>query len=197
MQKSNQAKAKASVPKFFTMRIGVVFRSLIFTLAMVITHGHAMSVNEAAARGKLDEIKSAIKDGANLDAIDKSGFTPLEWCIIENRIEIAEALLDARANPNLSSADDYPLIIRAISDRRTVIVRLLVEAGAKLEARKYDGSTPLMEAVNTGNVDIVTFLLNAGADTKAKNKNGKTALGIARESENTEIIRLLEQAASR
>ena len=132
-----------------------------------------------------------LKAGASVDRADKNGSTPLHGASWFGHAEIAQLLLQARADKDKS--DPTPLH-RASSRGHAGIVRVLLEARADIDRTcssthlfeiqsTCDGettvevrmsiserdrrrrSTPLFEASLHGHVEIVRLLLAANADT--------------------------------
>jgi len=59
---------------------------------------------EAASRGDREGIKTAVANGADLNAVGKNGMTPLFWVIaIDPSLEGLQALLDNGADPNITT----------------------------------------------------------------------------------------------
>jgi len=59
---------------------------------------------EAASRGDRQGIKTAVANGADLNAVGKNGMTPLFWVIaIDPSLEGLQALLDNGADPNITT----------------------------------------------------------------------------------------------
>lgn len=108
------------------------------------------------------------------------GWTPLIYCVREDKLAMAAQLLRMRADPNLLSTDAYkstPLLF-ALDKRKEALpwVRLLLENGADPNigpgTKNY---TPLMKAVTVGELELVQLLVEAGADVMAADPQGGTA----------------------
>jgi len=106
--------------------------------------------------------------GADVNARDLDGFTPLWWLI---------------------SLNSKPANLEKI--------RLLAAAGADPNARGKLGRTPLIEAAELGDVKHVKVLLAVGADVRLKDESGNTALRVAALQHHQTVIRLLKQAGAR
>lgn len=99
----------------------------------------------------IESIKLLIASGANVNARDDNGNTPLHG-----------------ASSSFRGFTDLPEIIR-----------ILLDAGAKVDARNNDGVTPLMRAAYTNAAENAEALIAAGADVNAKTKGGLTPLWYA------------------
>jgi ankyrin repeat protein len=109
----------------------------------------------AAVSGDTNAARAAIEAGADVNARDGHGMTPL--------------MLAARGErPNQSSPEvtDHP-----------DVVRLLLERGAEVNATEgSEGFHALFWAVRYGHGEVVKVLIGRGADVNAKDKGGATPL---------------------
>ena len=100
--------------------------------------------------------------GADANARESEGWTPLEW--------------DASRNPNAAAV--------------TTAVQALVAAGADVRARGNDGAEPLYQAATNPNAEAVAAavraLVAAGADVRAKDNDGFEPLHLAAFNPNAE-----------
>jgi ankyrin repeat protein len=106
-----------------------------------------------AAYGGHRQIAQVLLDaGADLNAKDKQGFTPLHWAVYESLL--------------LPEAQE--------------VAKLLVVRGADVNARDREGSTPLFWALWVGNRNLADFLLAHGADPAIRGKGNLTSQEMAR-----------------
>ena len=153
----------------------------------------------AARTGNLEDLRGALKDGADPLAYDESaGLTPLYLAALGGAVAVVEILLSAggdvhQQNP-ANRTKTTPLHGAAMMGH-VPVARRLVAAGADVNARDISNFTPLLHAAFQGQVAMVKFLLEQGARTDIRvSVNDQTALDIARERGHTEIVRLLESA---
>jgi len=73
------------------------------TAALLRKHGGKHSIFGAAAQGNIEAVKEHLADGADLDAQDTDGDTPLHHAAIYGRKEVAKLLIANGANVNAKS----------------------------------------------------------------------------------------------
>jgi ankyrin repeat protein len=79
----------------------------------------------------IQEIARLLKKGADPNAQDDDGFSPLHFAAQESLPEAARLLLDAGANPNIEDSFAItPLGRAAHTERGVEVVKLLLAAGA-------------------------------------------------------------------
>ena len=148
----------------------------------------------AAAAGTPEVVKMLLDAGADVNAKDVNGLTPLWAAVVFKSAtpEVIKMLLDAGANVNDRIDTEHsdgmtPLIFAAIRSTPEVI-KMLLDAGANVNDRenKY-GLTPLMAAAakNT-NPEVIRILLRTGAGYR------EAAKEAAKTNENPEVLRVLE-----
>jgi ankyrin repeat protein len=110
--------------------------------------GRLTALHFAARAGALDVVPALIEGGADLDAVDAGGTSPLLLAALNGRFDVARVLLDAGANPNI--ADDYG---------RTVLF-----AAADLDMRAVQLRPTAAPAGERAALDVVALALAKGAD---------------------------------
>lgn len=135
----------------------------------------------------------AIEQGANINAVDDDGATPLILSVMWNSGgEMAAYLISKGAEVNYALQGYTPLMIAAQEGYLDTAL-VLITSGADLEAAEENGLTSLMAAARGGHVEIVRLLLEAGANWDTRTVAGSTALDVARYFGHAEIVELLEQ----
>lgn len=127
--------------------------------------------------------------GAEVDARDAQGHTPLELALLAGKVQVARLLVKRGA-----AFDPQALLLlmahRGVSDRD--VLRFLLGAGARLDGRDEAGLAPLHIAVTQGDLRLAKRLLILGADPNQPFPDGRLPLDAARLAGNPELVRLLQ-----
>ncbi|MDP6572030.1 MAG: ankyrin repeat domain-containing protein [Rhodospirillales bacterium] len=131
----------------------------------------------AAAKGDVAAIVGLVSAGADLDAPDGHGRTPLMVAAYKRHHEAARALIGAGADVNALDRDRYDLLTIAAVLDDVGMVGLAIASGADtaLVTSPYQG-TALIAAAHLGHVEVVDALIAAQAPLDHVNNLGWTAL---------------------
>jgi len=149
--------------------------------------------------GTPQDVQAAIDKGADVNAKNSSGRTPLVLAAEFNpNPEVITTLLKAGVDLN-AQENNGALMYAAGENPNPKVVTTLLTAGADPNTKNHYGWTPLMYAAQvTKNPEVITMLLKAGADAKAKNQDGATAFDYADINDNlpgTDALKQLEEAS--
>jgi uncharacterized protein len=140
----------------------------------------SFSALELAAMGEHTEvIRALLQKGANVDARDRVGYTPLIRAAQAGHAEALKLLLEKGADPNAKQSAGLTALMEAAGAGHANVVRLLVERGANPDVKGGDdgyNATALMWAAGCGQVEVAKELLACGANVNVKTKIGRTAL---------------------
>ena len=117
----------------------------------------------------LEIVKLLIKQGANVNAKDRKGKTPLHHLV--NQLEIVKLLIKQGANVNAKDRKGKTPLHHLVNQLE--IAKLLIKQGANVNAKDEKGKTPLHLA---DHLDIVKILVKNGANVNAKDKFGNSPL---------------------
>ena len=125
------------------------------------------ALHRAVSVGDVARAESLIRAGADVNAVNRYGVTPLSLAAADGNARLVGALLKSGADPR------------------------------KADAALHDGRTLLMLVARTGNVDALTLLLAKGADVNAaETRTGTTALIWAALENRADAVRVLTRAGA-
>jgi ankyrin repeat protein len=164
------------------------------------TYAQTTDFFELVRTGTPQSVQAAIGKGADIEAQDGFGRTPLMLAAYNQNPEVITTLLTAGAD--IKARDlDYgftALMFAALFNQNPEATITLLKAGADINARDKRGGTVLMKAAGYNqNPAVITTLLEAGADIAARDEFGETPLMKAAErTENPEVIITLLKAGA-
>ena len=121
-------------------------------------------LHAAAQRGDAEAVRKLRAQGADVNAKDGYGRTPLHVATFAKQRDAVRALAQAGANLNLLENDRYDAVTIAsvANDEETLRLLLSLGASAKQVTSRYDG-TALIAAAHLGHAGVVKQLIAAGA----------------------------------
>ncbi len=156
---------------------------LAVALLLGATPADDAALLDAARRGDVAAVRSALSDGADLNAAEGDGLTALHIAAEQGNSQIARLLIDARANVEAKTRlGEYTPLHLAAEGAHVSVVRVLLEAGADVRAITTNtGVTPLHLAAKALNgVGAVRELLQHGAPVNVPEASaGQTPLMFA------------------
>jgi len=152
-------------------------------------------LHQAAAKGDLKKVRKLVEEGADVNARDNIGYTPLHYAASYGHLDVARLLLEEGADVNARDNAGWTPLHWAAAYGHVDVARLLVERGADVNARDNIGYTPLHYAASYGHLDVARLLIESGADINARDDRGRTPLDLAKELGREEVVKLLESAA--
>ena len=146
----------------------------------------------AARRGLYRWTKDSIKAGADVNARNQDGQTPLIVATLHEHIPIMEMLIDKGADVNCWDANHETALHHAVRKYSRNTMRVLIETGADVNAPNKYAETPLMLAVFSEIIEIVEMLINHGAEIDLYyGFNSETALNYAAKQISGKTLKLL------
>jgi ankyrin repeat protein len=160
---------------------------MTFFLMWTVLHG-------ASSSRLVDVVQWLLCHGADVNARDVDGYTPLYLFWTHRYPEICRILLEHKAD--IDARDKFGKVplrwVAMAEDVKNVLktMQLLLDHGTDPNVRDNDGCTPLHDSSwwrkegfspGTGTVEGSRVLLDHGADIDAENNEGKTPLQLALE----------------
>ncbi len=133
-----------------------------------------------------------IENGADVNASQGDGTTPLHWAVYKVDRELVAELLERGAEVDVMNKYGSSPLAEAVKLGNLDLVRQLLDAGADVESPNGDGQTALMLAARIGSLDVAKLLVERGADVNAKEAwRGQTALMWAVDNNFPELTQYL------
>lgn len=118
-------------------------------------------------------------NGANKNARNNDGETPLYWAARKGNAAVAELLLARGADANSKDQNgEDPLHMAALEGHKDVVAMLLA-SGADVNGKNRYGQEPLHLAATKSSTEVAELLLAKGADVNARDNDGETPLFVA------------------
>ncbi|WP_439543244.1 quinoprotein dehydrogenase-associated putative ABC transporter substrate-binding protein [Hyphomicrobium sp.] len=115
-----------------------------------------------------DRVRFLIKKGADVNARDSGGFSPLDTAARNRAPSLIALLIDAGADPNGVDGDGFFPLLHAINRNHVPTVEVLAKRGANLELLNKQGIRPLAWAIGDGKFFAAKALIDSGADVNAQ-----------------------------
>jgi ankyrin repeat protein len=168
--------------------------ALLLLMQMLMPHGRT-ALHEAASAGKEELIRRLLADGADPNARDESGASPLDEAVWQGSVEIAKLLLDggAKLNEPETKTGATPLN-EAVFKGHIDVVRLLLARGADASVRDHAGFLPVENALREHQLEVMLLLLaQRGKDENLLNHLLEQAI---RKGQDDTVTVLLDAGAS-
>jgi len=142
-------------------------------------------------RSNLKMVEFLLKHGADVNAKNSMGETPLHWAAANANPDTAKLLLEHGADVNAKDNMGWTPFHRAAANANPDNAKLLLEHGADVNAKANSGETPLYQTAFYANPDMAKLLLEHGADVNAKTNSGETLFHRAAANANPDMAKLL------
>jgi cytohesin len=118
----------------------------------------------------IEALKQHLAAGADVNAKDDGGVTPLHTAALHGYNELAELLIAAGADVNAKDNSGYTPLHEAAAARgwaggHKEVAELLIANGADVNGKSNDGWTPLDVAIERGHTEITELLRKHGGKT--------------------------------
>ncbi len=136
---------------------------------------------EAAFVCDLMRVRTLLARGADPNARDDQGRTPIFSAVLGGSVALLGLLLETKADVNARDERGATALHVAAEEVLPEAATLLIGRGADVNAQDEEGNTPLSRAVffARGRYDVVRLLMKAGARDDIANRAGETPRQLA------------------
>ena len=146
----------------------------------------------AAMTGNAELVAYLLRAGAQYQAYDETGVTPLYAACLSGHTAVVERLVDAIGDVDAPCTNGRATALHAAAyaDRLAVVNRL-VQRGASVVAKDNHGYLPLHMAAEAGALDVVLLLRARGSPVDCSTAAGLTAVELASARGHVAVVREL------
>ena len=185
--------------KIRTAFVGLSVGPLLVLMALLCYGGQDerpqafKAIHEAAKKADLKEVKRLLERGADVNAKDDYGITPLHRAAINSNRAVAELLIAKGADVNTKSNAGMTPLHWALGEGPVETAELLIAKGADVNVKDNIGKTPLHIVANK---DVAALLIAKNADLNAKDGIGQTPLVAACFNKHKDVAVLLTRSGA-
>ncbi|MDR1443656.1 MAG: ankyrin repeat domain-containing protein [Treponema sp.] len=168
--------ARGEIPLYLAFHSpGAVRRWMINDHTIVARDGLGNGILHYAAQWKIDShIPYIVQQGANVEAVNATGETPLFVAVKYNGVSTIETLIKAGASINSRDSLGNSALHAAVRWNNEEAALTLINEGIDINAHALNGKTPLHDAVRLGITGIEALLVAQGADIEIRDAEGNT-----------------------
>jgi ankyrin repeat protein len=153
---------------------------------------HQTAMHLCARTGLIRLIPDLLRGGANVNARNDAGRTPLTYAAEYGQNDVVHLLLEKGADPNMADKYGKLPIDYAAGNGRDIIVKLLIDGDAVPDTRNQ----PLITALSCGYAGAAAELLAGGAAADIHSADYRTPLHLAASQNALDVMKtLLEKGA--
>ncbi|MGO9265654.1 MAG: ankyrin repeat domain-containing protein [Candidatus Binataceae bacterium] len=129
--------------------------------------GGCGGLTNAASSGDAPAVQALIDKGADVNAKNLAGTTPLIWASQNGHLDVVQLLLDKGADVNAKQNNDGATALMIASYFGHVdVAQALLAKGADVNAMANTGETALTGASANGHPEVVQALIESGASSQ-------------------------------
>lgn len=134
---------------------------------------------DAVQAGNEKAVIMLIEKGADPNAINDMGASPLHFAAVSGEIILIRNLLENGANPNIKDeVGTSPLHLASMLGAKSA-VKALLQAGADINIKDINAVTPIHGAAMKGHASVISLLIENGAHRNVYDNDSFTPLDLA------------------
>ena len=158
----------------------------------ITTYNGTTPLMAASDKGHDSTVELLVNADVDINACCKfDSFTALYFASQNGHSKVVATLLDAHADPSITTSEGWTPLMVASYDGHTDVVRLLINCSVDVNTYNKSGATALYIACQNGHLQTARMLLHANANPLIAKTNGNTPLLIASSKGHTDIVELL------
>ena len=137
-------------------------------------------MQEAAKSGQTDVVERTLGEGADIEARDESGETPLTAAALAGQVEVVTLLIERGADIGGRSKKGFTAFHAAAFGGHLDVVQLLLDEEAAIDDQEnFVDATALHLAAQENHLEVAQLLLRKGAAVELLDNNNHTAASKA------------------
>lgn len=137
-------------------------------------------------------VNSIIRGGANVNATNDRGWTPLHESVNIGYVEVSNILLVAGGDLSARNGDNNGVLNIAVKSGCKIMVENMITQGAHSSYRDYSGYTPMHWAVILHGAEMVKLLCDGGCDVVSRDYKRRTPEKLAIREKKPEVAAILK-----
>lgn len=163
----------------------LLYLVLLLSFSLTCRAEPAAELFSAAARGRVSQVESLLRQGVTVDSRTATGRTPLMIAAYFGNERVVRLLLGYGADVNAADNRGVTPLMEAVAGGWPRVARWLLASGADVEAKDQSGLSALDRARQKGRADLLQLLQGdenkdekaadggtADKDTQAQQKDG-------------------------
>jgi ankyrin repeat protein len=146
-------------------------------------------LHDAASRDDVSAVDALLSNGADIEASDEDGQTPLFLGALVGSVDACKVLIERGAD--IHAWCGTSALHMAAGAGEPELVRFLIDRGADVHRLSDHGRTAMHEAVSSGRLEALERLVAEGGETEIHSLTGLTPLHEAVESRAVNVVRYL------